>query len=595
MKETCDTAASPEPGAPIVQAITASDPNVTTEDAPPAAEAIRFSLAHRVRRSRVALLSVALLAACSATPSTGPALTPAAPTATAALTSAPTVLPTATPPSPSPQLRLPGQAWEANYLTFEPRGLAGFKGFSGLISTHLGFIGWGSRATGSELMIEANGADPSKGWSGGGLFEGVTLDAMADGPTGIVALGVDAHGATRAWRSTDGASWGEPIDPGIDGRVRALVSFNGLYVAAGPARTGCDLRVWLSSDGLAWRTSGSLPGAVGTCTTGATPARPTIDLVRITTGELAALGSVPGLGQVVWTSGDGAAWQIHTLSGLGGHIAGLTAGGPGYVAVGTSGLSTASAWTSVDGATWVRAPDAADLVGAAMVDAATLGDGTLVAIGGVRDAAGKPGTFLAWTSTDGLTWHRATEYLCDFRQWDCPLPARPNRLAASGDLLLAVSGLIAWESPASPSLHAATLTAEHAGATFAAVGQCSDTTDQVSDTPLGGMEIFGRWVEPGDASQGGGYATFGGGARRIDLTIAPDGHVLRFHFEDPVGRTFDYDASVGGTAVITALPGSSPSAGTVTFEVVVRMDPATGAPDLGSKSISGSLTWTCRP
>jgi len=92
---------------------------------------------------------------------------------------------------------------------------------------------------------------------------------------------------------------------------------------------------------------------------------------------------------------------------------GLTAAGAvGLVAVGNSADSTrAVAWRSADGMDWTAAPDAPSLgnfgLGIEMHDVAW--DGTrLVAVGHRLFGTQYP-TGVAWVSTDGAAWDRATE------------------------------------------------------------------------------------------------------------------------------------------------------------------------------------------
>jgi hypothetical protein len=122
----------------------------------------------------------------------------------------------------------------------------------------------------------------------------------------------------------------------------------------------------------------------------------------------------------VWTSVDGLTWsRVHDDgSVLGGPATqamyGVTAGGPGLVAVGEetlSGSNRAAVWTSVDGLEWSRVPHDAAIFGGqgtrftggdhGMLDVTTGGPG-LVAVG----YGGKPSNVDAavWTSPDGLVW-----------------------------------------------------------------------------------------------------------------------------------------------------------------------------------------------
>ena len=94
----------------------------------------------------------------------------------------------------------------------------------------------------------------------------------------------------------------------------------------------------------------------------------------------------------------------------------ITAGGPGFVAVGTTGdgvgegwgVRNAAVWTSPDGITWTRVPHDPEVFGGdgdqEMVSVAAAGPG-LVAVGYRFDEPELPGAFASiWTSPDGHSW-----------------------------------------------------------------------------------------------------------------------------------------------------------------------------------------------
>jgi hypothetical protein len=94
-------------------------------------------------------------------------------------------------------------------------------------------------------------------------------------------------------------------------------------------------------------------------------------------------------------------------------VSSVTVGGPGLVAVGwevTNGGSDAAVWTSVDGATWSRAPDDGALGGPGnqVMRDVTAGGPGLVAVGRDSVAVGSETYAVAavWTSVDGFTWSR---------------------------------------------------------------------------------------------------------------------------------------------------------------------------------------------
>ncbi|MDQ3659873.1 MAG: adenylate/guanylate cyclase domain-containing protein [Actinomycetota bacterium] len=116
----------------------------------------------------------------------------------------------------------------------------------------------------------------------------------------------------------------------------------------------------------------------------------------------------------VWTSENGTVWSRRAREALaepgGQGMLGVTAGGPGFVAVGYRGNGEtldAAVWTSEDGREWTLVQGDPGLGGARneVMNRVARSDFGLVAVGyqglrGDRDAA-------AWVSVDGLTWDRA--------------------------------------------------------------------------------------------------------------------------------------------------------------------------------------------
>jgi hypothetical protein len=91
---------------------------------------------------------------------------------------------------------------------------------------------------------------------------------------------------------------------------------------------------------------------------------------------------------------------------------GVTAGGPGLVAVGrdgpvADGEGDAAVWTSLDGFTWSRVPHDEDVFGGQgeqRIVSVTAGGSGLVAVGFDRPAEQGEGNAVVWTSPDGFTW-----------------------------------------------------------------------------------------------------------------------------------------------------------------------------------------------
>ena len=126
----------------------------------------------------------------------------------------------------------------------------------------------------------------------------------------------------------------------------------------------------------------------------------------------------------IWTSSDGLAWTRTAGAPSGpGRVNGLAADGSGFVAVGIRGAGAspirAAAWTSADGLTWLAVPDGpafanADGSGNAEMNVVVRTPSRFVAVGGEYGGASRQHG-AAWTSTDGISWRRAT--LTDPGDW----------------------------------------------------------------------------------------------------------------------------------------------------------------------------------
>jgi hypothetical protein len=118
-------------------------------------------------------------------------------------------------------------------------------------------------------------------------------------------------------------------------------------------------------------------------------------------------------GLLVWTSPDGVSWTrlAPLLGGDAGSLTGVTPGGPGLVAVGYAhalGGDVPTVWTSVDGTTWTQAQgDGSVFAPDSLIFSVTTGGPGLVAVGVDRNPPDY--TAAVWTSTDGLTWQRVPD------------------------------------------------------------------------------------------------------------------------------------------------------------------------------------------
>ena len=131
--------------------------------------------------------------------------------------------------------------------------------------------------------------------------------------------------------------------------------------------------VWTSIDGTSW-----------------TEAPADADLVD---GQLVSIAASNGVLVAVGfgtplVSNDGLTWRKVVLPGAGGTQYAVTAGGPGFVAVGSRSLgamrANAIVWTSTDGSAWTQVPDHPDFALAEMHGVAAA-DGRIVAVGYAND------------------------------------------------------------------------------------------------------------------------------------------------------------------------------------------------------------------
>lgn len=126
----------------------------------------------------------------------------------------------------------------------------------------------------------------------------------------------------------------------------------------------------------------------------------------------------------VWISLDGLTWERvppdeEALGGSGDQsMRSVTAGGPGFVAVGSQTRdldSDAAVWVSADGLNWERVPHDEAVFGGSRrqaMNAVVAGGPGLVAVGydeqdaGFDDTGAKATEAAVWVSADGLTWER---------------------------------------------------------------------------------------------------------------------------------------------------------------------------------------------
>lgn len=264
-----------------------------------------------------------------------------------------------------------GSSWERTFRQGRKRG---YSAIQHVVVTSTGLVGMGptgvERCTGEgEGDVECDPV-PIAVWrsADGHAWERVALHgsigrgavtALATGPLGLLAVGVDQDGVATTWRSTDGLAWtaatltGEGFDRARLDDVAAL--------------------------GDGWLMVGSTGGR------------------DVPAGGVAAPNGSVG---AAWTSGDGVAWQPAHVAGAGEQVELRSAfvGADGLSAVGTlTGGNQAAVWVSPDGTDWsLLLGDDDD----AYQRLPVASDGQTV----VGTSQGDAGMLDWWASTDGVTW-----------------------------------------------------------------------------------------------------------------------------------------------------------------------------------------------
>ena len=182
---------------------------------------------------------------------------------------------------------------------------------------------------------------------------------------------------TLAWTQVMGSTSGSPLL--VDGdTIMSAIPFGGGYLLAGNAGAGQRAVVWRSADGVTWQRIESGPSfADSTIST----------LVAIPSGVL-AIGTAATLDS-------------------------LCSGGEG---TNCNPVSPIRLWTSSDGITWQRLPDAATApFGRASLGPVVAGPGGLVLFGWHQPVSSSaPTTPAEWTSADGRTWTAQTQFATAF-------------------------------------------------------------------------------------------------------------------------------------------------------------------------------------
>lgn len=274
------------------------------------------------------------------------------------------------------------------------------------------------------------------------------MSSIAEGGPGFVAVGTtggveELERDAAVWICEDGISWSRvPNDaPPLGGPTAQEMES---VTVGGPGLVAVGLEweyplspvavVWTSEDGMSWsrvtHNEAAFEGA-------------RMDDVTAGGPGLVAVGGT-GLDAAVWTSTDGVAWTRVRLSpeatlwpDTDGAMKGVAAGGPGLVAVGFAGRdpegTNAAVWTSPDGLTWSRIPHDERVFAHATMSDVTAGGPGLVAVG----AAGHSPA--VWTSADGYAWTRVPPETAIFGS-DGIDERSMNAITSIGTQLVAVGG-----------------------------------------------------------------------------------------------------------------------------------------------------------
>ncbi|HEX5466106.1 MAG TPA: sialidase family protein [Candidatus Limnocylindrales bacterium] len=293
----------------------------------------------------------------------------------------------------------------------------------GVATTPSGFIAVGIQEP-PAVAVAWRSVDAGRTWTplpGLRAVDGSEADAAVAAHGRIVVVGGGPDGAL-SWASTDGGdAWTTaPASPDLAGphgtaRMTSVIAWGDGFVAAGlrdSLETGRSAaEVWSSPDGLTWQlvAGGTDPDAGDT---GGADMGGAIYGLAATSDTIVAVGTTGDQFRGpagVWRSHDTEHWSNVTSADLAqGAMAAVTAGGPGFVAVGSGhGDTGAAAWVSADGESWRSAPDTSAFQhhGLPIRMAAVIPVGAgLAAVGWMSSAANGTGTI--WRSADGLTWTR---------------------------------------------------------------------------------------------------------------------------------------------------------------------------------------------
>lgn len=248
-----------------------------------------------------------------------------------------------------------------------------------------------------------------------------SMSSVTVGGPGLVAVGGDGlhdSGHAAIWTSVDGIEWSRvPHDeevfggPGEQWMGTVTVGGPGL-VAVGWALENpwdADAAVWTSPDGINWtrvpHDEAIFGGLSYQAMGGVTAGGPGLVAVGEDRSRDVDDGDV-----AVWTSVDGITWSRvpHDESVFGtGQVTSVTSTDSRIVAVGNEGFDGgdhAAVWTSPNGIDWSRVPHDDNVFGRAVMQSVTVGGPGFVAVGSAGSGDGIDAA--VWTSADGINWSR---------------------------------------------------------------------------------------------------------------------------------------------------------------------------------------------
>jgi hypothetical protein len=285
-------------------------------------------------------------------------------------------------------------------------------------------LAWLNRA-----QVEGPAQLPDRHWSPLGevpAFADASISDVIGTGAQLIAVGrisQGGHDVGGVWMSPDGLAWTKLSDDVtfMDAAAGLAAADQGTLVVVGGGGVsgrGPGIgtpRVWLAHaerscdacsvppSGNPWQVASTMfppSGDSATGYAGIAAGGPGFVLVGTKLDHPAA-GDVP-IGAAVATSADGSTWVLGDPTSpelAGGAMTDVASGPSGLVAVGRTSLAP-TVWTSVDGRTWTRfAP--ASMPATASVRSVDAGPSGFVAVGD------DGGSAMAWTSTDGRSWEAA--------------------------------------------------------------------------------------------------------------------------------------------------------------------------------------------